>query len=128
MFVMNYNESLSTVCILNTGSLFWTITSGMYWMYTQWTGFIYTPGSGSALKWKRGNAPRLLLNFGTDEDLFWCYSVSGGALQIGDRVIVASSMAGTKTGTLRYLGPADFAKGEWAGIELDAPLGENRTF
>jgi hypothetical protein len=52
-------------------------------------------------------------------------SVSGGALQIGDRVIVASSMAGTKTGTLRYLGPADFAKGEWAGIELDAPLGEN---
>jgi hypothetical protein len=51
--------------------------------------------------------------------------VSGGALQIGDRVIVASSMAGTKTGTLRYLGPADFAKGEWAGIELDAPLGEN---
>ncbi len=51
-------------------------------------------------------------------------SVSGGALQIGDRVIVASSMAGTKTGTLRYLGPADFAKGEWAGIELDAPLGK----
>jgi dynactin complex subunit len=51
-------------------------------------------------------------------------SVSGGSLQVGDRVIVASSMAGTKTGTLRYLGPADFAKGEWAGIELDAPLGE----
>ncbi len=51
-------------------------------------------------------------------------SLSGGSLQVGDRVIVASSMAGTKTGTLRYLGPADFAKGEWAGIELDAPLGE----
>ena len=28
-------------------------------------------------------------------------SLSGGAPQIGDRVIVASSMAGTKTGTLR---------------------------
>jgi hypothetical protein len=52
------------------------------------------------------------------------FSVSGGSLQIGDRVIVASAMAGTKTGTLRYLGPTDFAKGEWAGIELDAPLGE----
>ena len=49
--------------------------------------------------------------------------MSGGSLQIGDRVIVASGMAGTKTGTLRYLGPAHFAKGEWAGIELDAALG-----
>ena len=51
----------------------------------------------------------------------------GGSLQLGDRVIVASTMAGTKTGTLRYLGPTDFAKGkgEWAGIELDAPLGKN---
>ena len=50
----------------------------------------------------------------------------GGSLQLGDRVIVASTMAGTKTGTLRYLGPTDFAKGkgEWAGIELDAPLGK----
>jgi len=49
----------------------------------------------------------------------------GGPLQVGDRVIVASSMAGTKTGTLRYLGPTDFAKGEWAGIELDAGIGKN---
>ena len=49
----------------------------------------------------------------------------GGALAVGDRVIVASSMAGTKTGTLRYLGPTDFAKGEWAGVELDAAIGKN---
>ena len=34
-----------------------------------------------------------------------------GPPEVGDRVIVASSMAGTKTGTLRYLGPTDFAKG-----------------
>ena len=25
----------------------------------------------------------------------------------------------------RYLGPTDFAKGEWAGIELEAPIGKN---
>ena len=25
----------------------------------------------------------------------------------------------------RYLGPTDFAKGEWAGIELDAGVGKN---
>ena len=29
------------------------------------------------------------------------------------------------TGTLRFLGPTDFAAGEWAGIELDAAIGKN---
>ena len=52
-------------------------------------------------------------------------SLAAGPIEVGDRVIVASTMAGTKTGTLRYLGPTDFAKGEWAGIELDAAIGRN---
>merc|ERR1712013_345337 len=52
-------------------------------------------------------------------------SLANTPLEVGDRVIVASSMAGTKTGTLRYLGPTDFAKGEWAGVELDAAIGKN---
>lgn len=43
------------------------------------------------------------------------------ALKIGDRVLVS----GSKLGTLRYIGPADFAKGEWAGVELDDPVGKN---
>ena len=42
-------------------------------------------------------------------------------LKIGDQVIVS----GTKMGVLRYLGPTEFAKGEWAGIELEEPLGKN---
>lgn len=49
----------------------------------------------------------------------------GGLLKLGDRVIVSSQTAGTKTGTLRFLGPTDFAAGEWAGVELDAPIGKN---
>ena len=36
-------------------------------------------------------------------------SVVGGPVKVGDRVIVSSQTAGTKTGTLRYLGPTDFA-------------------
>ena len=42
-------------------------------------------------------------------------------LNIGDRVLVS----GSKLGTLRYLGPTDFAKGDWAGVELDDPVGKN---
>jgi dynactin complex subunit len=34
-------------------------------------------------------------------------------------------MTGTKTGTLRYMGPTDFAAGEWAGVELDTAVGKN---
>ena len=51
-------------------------------------------------------------------------SNTGGALKLGDRVIV-SSQTGTKTGTLKYMGPTDFAAGEWAGVELDTPHGKN---
>merc|ERR1712223_927149 len=48
----------------------------------------------------------------------------GGALKLGDRVIV-SSQTGTKTGVLRYMGTCDFAAGDWAGVELDNPIGKN---
>lgn len=47
-----------------------------------------------------------------------------GDLRLGDRVIVTSSQ-GSKAGTLRYLGNAEFAAGQWAGVELDDPLGKN---
>lgn len=42
-------------------------------------------------------------------------------LHLGDRVLVS----GSKLGTLRYLGPTDFAKGEWVGVDLDDPVGKN---
>jgi len=40
---------------------------------------------------------------------------------VGDRVRIS----GCKIGTLRYLGQTDFAKGLWAGVELDGPMGKN---
>lgn len=43
---------------------------------------------------------------------------------LGDRVLVNAS-SGSKLGTLRFLGETDFANGQWAGIELDEPLGKN---
>jgi len=42
-------------------------------------------------------------------------------LKVGDRVVIG----GNKEGTLRYFGATHFAKGEWAGIELDKPVGKN---
>ena len=42
-------------------------------------------------------------------------------IKLDDRVLVG----GTKTGVLRYLGQTDFAKGVWAGVELDEPQGKN---
>ena len=47
-----------------------------------------------------------------------------GDLRLGDRVIVTSSQ-GSKAGVLRYLGTAEFAVGQWAGVELDDPTGKN---
>lgn len=46
-------------------------------------------------------------------------------IAIGARVIVASATGGTKIGILRYLGPTDFAVGEWAGVELLTAMGKN---
>ncbi|XP_041347647.1 CAP-Gly domain-containing linker protein 1-like isoform X3 [Gigantopelta aegis] len=43
------------------------------------------------------------------------------SLKVGDRVLVS----GTKPGVLRFIGPADFAKGDWAGVELDDAQGKN---
>ena len=43
------------------------------------------------------------------------------ALKVGERVVIG----GNKAGTLRYFGTTHFAKGEWAGIELDEPVGKN---
>jgi len=45
----------------------------------------------------------------------------GLRIRIGDRVKVS----GSKIGIVRYIGPAEFAKGVWAGIELDERLGKN---
>ena len=42
-------------------------------------------------------------------------------LKIGDQVLVG----GVKEGILRFLGPTEFAKGVWAGVELPEPLGKN---
>ena len=42
-------------------------------------------------------------------------------LQIGDLVLVG----GVKEGVLRFLGPTEFAKGIWVGVELPEPLGKN---
>ncbi|XP_013390824.1 CAP-Gly domain-containing linker protein 3 isoform X2 [Lingula anatina] len=42
-------------------------------------------------------------------------------LKIGDKIVVG----GVKTGFLRYCGPAEFATGIWAGIELEEAEGKN---
>lgn len=48
-------------------------------------------------------------------------AVSKPMLKVGDRVLVS----GTKMGTLKYVGFADFAKGDWAGVDLDEKQGKN---
>lgn len=42
-------------------------------------------------------------------------------LNVGDQVLVG----GIKEGILRYLGPTEFAKGIWVGVELPEPMGKN---
>jgi CAP-Gly domain-containing linker protein 1 len=51
-------------------------------------------------------------------------NMSNVNFQIGDRVIVKSQQ-GSKLGHLRFMGTTEFATGEWAGVELDDPLGKN---
>jgi CAP-Gly domain-containing linker protein 1 len=43
----------------------------------------------------------------------------------GSRVCVNSNDGNVKVGILRFLGATDFAKGDWAGIELSEKLGKN---
>ena len=45
----------------------------------------------------------------------------GFDIKVGERVVVG----GVKCGVLRFLGKAEFATGDWAGVELDEPLGKN---
>ncbi len=42
-------------------------------------------------------------------------------LKVGDQVLVG----GAKEGILRYIGPTEFAKGVWVGVELHEALGKN---
>uniref|UniRef100_A0A8C1J2W2 Kinesin family member 13Bb n=1 Tax=Cyprinus carpio TaxID=7962 RepID=A0A8C1J2W2_CYPCA len=42
-------------------------------------------------------------------------------LKEGEYVTVGTN----KTGTVRYVGPTDFEKGVWVGVELDVPAGKN---
>ncbi|KAI1897823.1 hypothetical protein AGOR_G00087230 [Albula goreensis] len=42
-------------------------------------------------------------------------------LKEGEYVTVGTS----KSGTIRYVGPTDFAEGVWVGVELDTPAGKN---
>ncbi|XP_074635396.1 CAP-Gly domain-containing linker protein 3-like isoform X3 [Acropora palmata] len=42
-------------------------------------------------------------------------------VKIGDQVCIG----GNKLGILRFCGQTDFASGEWAGVELDSPVGKN---
>jgi restin homolog len=48
-----------------------------------------------------------------------------GPLRVGDKVFVNSSHSGLVAGRLRYLGTTSFADGQWAGVELDEPVGKN---
>lgn len=48
-------------------------------------------------------------------------SESSSRLHVGSRVTVS----GSKNGTVRYMGPTEFAHGTWVGIELDDALGKN---
>lgn len=41
--------------------------------------------------------------------------------QVGDAVLVS----GTKAGVIAFLGPTQFAKGEWAGVVMEKPEGKN---
>lgn len=37
------------------------------------------------------------------------------------------TVGGNKSGTVRFVGPADFAEGTWVGVELEVPAGEQKN-
>jgi CAP-Gly domain-containing linker protein 3/4 len=46
-------------------------------------------------------------------------------LKIGDRILIDKSSTKSKNGTLRFGGSTEFAVGQWAGVELEDPIGKN---
>ena len=56
-------------------------------------------------------------------------------MEVGTKVMVGSSSATAKKGTIRFIGETHFATGEWIGVELiekdgknDGSLGDVRYF
>ena len=48
-------------------------------------------------------------------------TTKGHKFQVGDVVLIS----GTKPGVIAFLGPTQFAKGEWAGVIMEKPEGKN---
>ncbi len=46
-------------------------------------------------------------------------------LKVGDQVVINNTDGSFKIGTLRFLGETEFAKGVWAGVELNEKIGKN---
>ena len=83
---------------------------------TSKSGLVKKPVSGSATNLNKSSS-----RTGSMADLTPMSEPVRYPLSYGDRVLVS----GSKSGILRYIGETDFAKGDWAGIELDDPLGKN---
>ncbi len=79
------------------------------------------PDGSTAERWRSRRPQPTETNF-SKKFQFLRASFSGFfRLQVGDRVIVS----GTKIGILRFSGTTEFAQGEWAGVELEQPIGKN---
>ena len=50
---------------------------------------------------------------------------TGSSLRVGAKVVINSTNGPNKIGTLRFIGTTEFAKGEWAGVELEDKIGKN---
>ncbi|KAA0159066.1 hypothetical protein FNF27_04427 [Cafeteria roenbergensis] len=49
-------------------------------------------------------------------------ATADGAIRLGDRIVTVKS---GKVGVCRYIGQLGSTKGEWLGMELDAPEGRH---
>jgi tubulin-folding cofactor B len=88
----------------------------------------YKKRENTFLKWKeqqkRNNTNKPLTS--TAETITNESMVSPENIKVGDRCIAKSENGSlNRRGTVMYVGPVDFAKGEWVGIKLDEPLGKN---